>query len=157
MKWADLDITDEVYQDLENLRRSYLGEEMTHNEAIDFLNACHIPGENARIWELCLKYNILFKSGSTRYARYRVSKDMYSMKTLQNLENEYYNGRKPKKDNTPKVTEKETNRTVLTTEYMIKELRKKNIICFKITPNLLKLGKHLSLDFILSNSDAELL
>ena len=165
----DLDITSAVYQQMEELRKSYIGEHMTREQALDLLEAMGLPKESPKLWELCLKYQVLIKKGVARYTRYCVPIDMYSKHTLDKLESEFYNGKRSKKASTSR--EKELGRTKLTPEFcmeylsncdspslvdfFIDQLKKRgNYLVFEVTPNIHKL-KAISLEYLVQCSEAE--
>lgn len=166
----DLDINSSVYQQMEELRRSYIGELMTREQALDLLEAMGLPSESPKLWELCLKYQVLFKKGSTRYTRYCVPIDMYSKHTLDKMENEFYNGKRPIKK-APEQLDKELGRTKLSpkfccdyldkcndpllVDFFIEQLKKRgNFIVFEVTPNIQKL-KAVSLEYLIQCSDCK--
>lgn len=151
----DLDITPAVYQQMEGLRKSYVGEDMKKEEALDLIKAMGLPTDSPKLWGLLFKYQVLTKKGSRRYTKYRVPQDMYSKKTLDKMEYEYYNGRVPKKE--PKVRDSETGRTLLTPEFCINYLKQKGYAIFKLSPNLVKLQKKFTMEFLLESMDAELM
>ena len=166
----DLDITPSVYQQMEELRKSYVGELMTHEQALDLLDAMGLPKESPKLWELCLKYQVLLKKGSTRYTRYCVPIDMYSKHTLDKMESEFYNGKRPVKK-TPTTSDKELGRTKLSPkfcrdyldkcddpliiDFCIEQLKKRgNYVVFEVTPNIQKL-KAISLEYLVQCSDCK--
>lgn len=165
----DLDISPSVYQQMEELRKSYVGELMTRDQALDLLDAMGLPKESPKLWELCLKYQVLLKKGSTRYTRYCVPIDMYSKHTLDKMESEFYNGKRPKK--TPTTSDKELGRTKLSpkfcrdyldkcddpllVDFCIEQLKKRgNYVVFEVTPNIQKL-KAVSLEYLVQCSDCK--
>ena len=166
----DLDITPSVYQQMEELRKSYVGEMMTKEQALDLLDAMGLPKESPKLWELCLKYQVLLKKGTTRYTRYCVPIDMYSKHTLDKMENEFYNGKRPVKQ-APKSNDKELGRTKLSpkfcmdylascddpllVEFCIEQLKRRgNFIVFEVTPNIQKL-KAISLEYLVQCSECK--
>lgn len=165
----DLDITPSVYQQMEELRKSYVGELMTRDQALDLLDAMGLPKESPKLWELCLKYQVLIKGGSRRYMRYHVPIDMYSKHTLDKMENEFYNGKRPTK--APTASDKELGRTKLSPkfcreyldkcddplliDFCIEQLKKRgNYVIFEVTPNIQKL-KAISLEYLVQCSDCK--
>lgn len=162
-------ITPEVYQQMEGLRKSYVGEMMSREQALDLLEAMGLPKESPKLWELCLKYQVLIKHGSTRYTKYHVPIDMYSKHTLDKMEDEYYNGKRP---TTNKPSEdKELGRTKLSpkfcreyldkcddpllVDFCIEQLKKRgNYVIFEVTPNIQKL-KAISLEYLVQCSDCK--
>lgn len=153
----DLDITPAVYQQMEGLRKSYVGEDMKKEDALDLVKAMGLPTDSPKLWGLLFKYQVLVKKGSRRYTKYRVPQDMYSKKTLDKMEYEYYNGRVPKKKKEPKVRDSEVGRTLLTPEFCINYLKQKGYAIFKLSPNLVKLQKKFTMEFLLESMDAELM
>lgn len=166
----ELDITPSVYQQMEELRKSYVGELMTKEQALDLLDAMGLPKESPKLWELCLKYQVLLKKGTTRYTRYCVPIDMYSKHTLDKMENEFYNGKRPVKK-APTTSDKELGRTKLSpkfcmdylascddpllTEFYIEQIKRRgNFIVFEVTPNIQKL-KAISLEYLVQCSDCK--
>lgn len=166
----ELDITPAIYSQMEGLRKSYIGEMMTRDQALDLLEAMGLPKESPKLWELCLKYQVLIKSGSRRYMRYHVPIDMYSKHTLDKMENEFYNGKRSV-NKAPEKLDKELGRTKLSpkfcmdylancndpllTEFYIEQLKKRgNFIVFEVTPNIQKL-KAVSLEYLIQCSDCK--
>lgn len=166
----DLDISPSVYQQMEELRKSYVGEMMTREQALDLLEAMGLPKESPKLWELCLKYQVLLKKGSTRYTRYCVPIDMYSKHTLDKMESEFYNGKRPIKK-APEELDKELGRIKLSpkfcrdyldksddpliVDFCIEQLKKRgNFIVFEVTPNIQKL-KAVSLEYLVQCSDCK--
>lgn len=166
----ELDITPSVYQQMEELRKSYVGELMTHDQALDLLEAMGLPKESPKLWELCLKYQVLLKKGATRHTRYCVPIDMYSKHTLDKMEDEFYNGKRPVKKASEQL-DKELGRTKLSpkfcrdyldkcddpllVDFCIEQLKKRgNYIVFEVTPNIQKL-KAISLEYLVQCSDCK--
>ena len=166
----DLDINSSVYQQMEELRKSYVGELMTRDQALDLLEAMGLPKESPKVWELCLKYQVLLKRGTTRYTRYCVPIDMYSKHTLDKMEDEFYNGKHPVKKVHEKL-DRELGRTKLSpkfcreyldkcddpliVDFCIEQLKKRgNYVIFEVTPNIQKL-KAISLEYLVQCSDCE--
>lgn len=164
----DLDITPAVYSQMEGLRKSYVGEMMTKEQALDLLDAMGLPKESPKLWELCLKYQVLLKKGTTRYTRYCVPIEMYSKHTLDKMESEFYNGKRPK---APEQLDKELGRTKLSpkfcrdyldkcddpliVDFCVEQLKKRgNFIVFEVTPNIQKL-KAVSLEYLVQCSDCK--
>lgn len=165
----ELEITSAIYQQMEELRKSYVGEMMTKEQALDLLEAMGLPKESPKLWELCLKYQVLLKKGATRYTKYCVPIDMYSKHTLDKMENEFYNGKRPvKKEPT---NDKELGRTKLSpkfcrdyldkcddpflVDFCIEQLKKRgNYVIFEVTPNIQKL-KAISLEYLVQCSDCK--
>ena len=163
----DLDITPAIYSQMEGLRKSYVGEMMTKEQALDLLEAMGLPKESPKVWELCLKYQVLIKKGTTRCTRYCVPIDMYSKHTLDKMEDEFYNGKRPTKKAT--IDDKELGRTKLSpkfcreyldkcddpllVDFCIEQLKKRgNYVIFEVTPNIQKL-KAISLEYLVQCSE----
>ena len=154
----ELDITPAIYQQMEGLRKSYVGEEMTKEEVLELIKAMGLPSESPKLWELLLKYQIILKKGSRRYTKYRVPQDMYSKKTLDKLEDDYYNGKRPKKKKVvTKVKDEITGMTRLTPEFCINYLKQRGYAIFKLSPNLVALQKKFTMEFLMETFDAELM
>jgi len=166
----ELSITSTIYQQMEDLRKSYIGEMMTKEQALDLLEAMGLPKESQKVWELCLKYQIFLKKGIARYTRYYVPIDMYSKHTLDKMENEFYNGKCPTKKD-PTTSDKELGRTKLSpkfcreyldkcddpllVDFCIEQLKKRgNYVIFEVTPNIQKL-KAISLEYLVQCSDCK--
>lgn len=163
-------ITPEVYQQMEGLRKSYVGEMMSREQALDLLEAMGLPKESPKLWELCLKYQVLIKQGSTRYTKYHVPIDMYSKHTLDKMEDEYYNGKRPT-EKPSDTKDKELGRIKLSpkfcreyldkcddpllVDFCIEQLKKRgNYVVFEVTPNIQKL-KAVSLEYLVQCSDCK--
>lgn len=153
----DLNITPAIYQQMEGLRKSYIGEDMKKADVVDLISAMGLPTDSPKLWKLLFKYQVLIKKGNRRYTKYRVPQDMYSKKTLDKMEYEYYNGRIPSKKKEPRVKDQETGRTLLTPEFCINYLKQKGYAIFKLSPNLVKLQKKFTMEFLLESMDAELI
>jgi hypothetical protein len=155
---------------MEELRKSYVGELMTREQALDLLEAMGLPKESPKVWELCLKYQVLIKKGTTRYTRYCVPIDMYSKHTLDKMEDEFYNGKRPVKK-APEKLDKELGRTKLSprfcmdyldkcddtsmVDFCIEQLKKRgNYMIFEVTPNIQKLNA-ISLEYLVHCSDCK--
>lgn len=166
----ELDITPAVYSQMEGLRKSYVGEMMTKEQALDLLEAMGLPKESPKLWELCLKYQVLLKKGTTKYTRYCVPIDMYSKHTLDKMEDEFYNGKRPVKK-APEQLDKELGRIKLSpkfcrdyldkcddpliVDFCVEQLKKRgNFIVFEVTPNIQKL-RAVSLEYLVQCSDCK--
>lgn len=152
-------ITPEVFQQMEGLRKSFVGELMTREQALDLIKAMGLPSESPKLWELLLKYQVLIKKGDTRWTRYRVPQDMYAKKTLDKLEDEFYNGKRPKKNKkkeAPRIKDEITGKTILSPEFCINYLKQRGYAIFKLSPNLVALQKKFTMEFLLESMDAEL-
>lgn len=143
-----------TFQEMEGLRKSYMHEKMNRAQAQDLLKAMHLPDESPKLWKLLLKYNVLTQHGSRRYAYYMVPLEMYSMKTLKRLESEFYNGKLPKKAKEP--TPAPEGYTKLDESFCLNYLKQRGYMCFKLTPNLIKLQRTFTPQFLIESCDAEL-
>lgn len=163
----DLDITPAIYQQMEELRKAFLHEFMTKDQALDLIKEMGLPKDSPKVWELLFKYEVLKKTGKARNTKYFVPNEQYSYNTLQRLENEFYNGVKSKKEESK---DKVLGRTKLTPEFcmdylskcdnpsliefFIEELKKRgNYLIFEVTPNIHKL-KAISLEYLVQCSEA---
>lgn len=156
----DVDINPATYSEMEGLRQSYKGEHMNHEQALDLLNAMGLPSESPKLWKLCLKYQVLIQKGSRRYAYYMVPIDPYAMSTLKKLENDFYNGKVPKgnKNIEPKriVKDEITGMTKLSPEFCANYLMRRGYVVFKLSPNLIKLKRMFTLQFLMESMEAEM-
>jgi len=160
-----LEITPAMYQQMEELRKSYLHESMTKEETKEVLTAMGLPISKG-LWALYLKYQIIKQTGKTRYTRYLVATEQYSIHTLQRMQEEYNKGKpsKPSED-------KELGRTKLSpkfcrdyldkcddpllVDFCIEQLKKRgNFLIFEVTPQIYKL-KAVSLEYLIQCSEAE--
>lgn len=164
----DLDITPAVYQQMEELRKAFLHEFMTKDQALDLIEEMGLPKDSPKVWELLFKYEVLKKKGKARNTKYFVSNEQYSYNTLQRLENEFYNGVKSKKE---EPRDKVLGRTKLDPQYCmnylndsndpsivdfcINQLKKRgNYLIFEVTPKIYEL-KAISLEYLVQCSEAE--
>lgn len=165
-----LEIDSAVYQQMEELRKSYLHESMTKEEAKEVLTAMGLPISKG-LWNLYLKYQIIKQTGKTKYTRYLVSTEQYSMHTLERMEEEYNKGKPAKKKVEEAPKDKELGRTKLSpkfcrdyldqcddpllVDFCIEQLKKRgNYMIFEVTPQIYKL-KAVSLEYLIQCSDAE--
>lgn len=165
----ELDITPVVYQQMEELRKSYLHEEMTKEQALELVQAMGLPKDSPKLWDLLFKYDILRKIGKARNMKYLVSIEQYSFKTLQKMECEFYNGVKSEKKS--KAQDKELGRIKLSpkfcrdyldkcddpllVDFCVEQLKKRgNFIIFEVNPNIQKL-KAISLEYLIQCSDCK--
>lgn len=152
----DVDVTQDMYADYERLRRDYVGKKLRKETVETMLELCGL-GKSARVFSLAFKYRILLKGGYGRGTYYMVSKDIVPYSNFTELEKDYYNGRKPEpRKPEAKVEEKETGRVELNEAYCLRYLKERGYMCFKLTPNLLKLEQAFTPQFLLENCDAEL-
>ena len=154
----DVDVNQGVYADYERLRKDYVGKKLRKESVLTILDLCGLPSESPKVFELAMKYEIILKGGRASGTYYMVPKDIVPYARFEGLEKDFYNGRKPKpkKQEAPKVTEKETGRTVLDDDYCLRYLKERGYMCFKLKPNLLKLQQVFTPQFLLENMDAEL-
>jgi hypothetical protein len=153
----DVDVNQAVYADFERLRKDYVGKKLKKESVLTMLDLCGLPSESPKVFELALKYEILLKGGKARGTYYMVPKDIVPYSRFEGLEKDFYNGSKPvSKKQEPAIKEKETGRVVLDEDYCLKYLKERGYMCFKLTPNLLKLQQVFTPQFLLENCDAEL-
>lgn len=155
----DVNVTPVVYQDYERLRKDYAGKRLTRQDASTIIGLCGLPADSPKMFELAMKYEILLKGGKARGTYYTVPKEQVPYARFEGLEHDFYNGSKPKakEPETPKVTERETNRTVLDEDYCLRYLKERGYMCFKLRPNLQKMQQVLTPQFLLENCDAEVM
>ena len=154
----DVDVNQGMYADYERLRKDYVGKKLKKETVLTILDLCGLPSESPKVFKLALEYGILTKGGKASGTYYMVPKDIVPYSRFEGLEKDFYNGKKPepKKQETPKATEKETGRTVLDENYCLRYLKERGYMCFKLRPNLLKLQQVFTPQFLLENCDAEL-
>jgi hypothetical protein len=154
-----LDISSAIYEEMEKLRKSYIGEKMKKEQALYLLKCMGLPHESPKMWELAIKYEFIIQKGSKRYTYYMVPLDPYSYKTLQKLQLEYYNGKLPKKEKEKREKTKDeiTGLTRLTPEFCINFLKTKGYAVFKLSPNLVALQKKFTIEFLMESMNAELM
>jgi len=154
----DVDVNQGMYADYERLRKDYVGKKLKKESVLTMLELIGLPSESPKVFQLVLKYEILTKGGKASGTYYMVPKDIVPYSRFEGLEKDFYNGKKPepKKQEAPKVTEKETGRVVLDEDYCLRYLKARGYMCFKLTPNLLKLQQVFTPQFLLENCDAEL-
>ena len=154
----NVDVNQGMYADYERLRKDYVGKKLKKESVLTMLELIGLPSESPKVFQLVLKYEILTKGGKASGTYYMVPKDIVPYSRFEGLEKDFYNGKKPepKKQEAPKVTEKETGRVVLDEDYCLRYLKARGYMCFKLTPNLLKLQQVFTPQFLLENCDAEL-
>lgn len=157
----DVDVNQGMYADYERLRKDYVGKKLRKETVLTMLDLCGLPSESPKVFRLALKYEILTKGGYGLGTYYMVPKDIVPYARFEGLEKDFYNGKKPepkKQEARPevKIEEKETGRVVLDEDYCLKYLKARGYMCFKLTPNLLKLQQVFTPQFLLENCDAEL-
>lgn len=153
----DVDVNQGMYADYERLRKDYVGKKLRKETVLTILDLCGLPSESPKVFRLALEYGILMKGGYGLGTYYMVPKDIVPYSRFEGLEKDFYNGKKPKpKKQEPKVQERETGRVVLDEDYCLRYLKERGYMCFKLTPNLLKLQQVFTPQFLLENCDAEL-
>lgn len=153
----DVDVNQTVYADYEGLRKENIGKHLSRKEADTLIGLIGLPSDSPKVFNLMLKYELLTRHGKASGTYYMVPKDQPSYSRFEGLEKEFYNGRglpKEKKPEPPK--EKELGRVVLNEEYCLNYLKERGYMCFKLTPNLLKLQQAFTPQFLLENMAAEL-
>ena len=153
----ELDINSVVYQQMEGLRKSYVGDKMNRNEMLEVIKAMGLPWESPKLLKLLFKYGIFVQKGGRRWTYYMVPNDMYSFATLKKLEKEYYNGKIPNKSKAKKVKDEVTGRTALTPEFCINYLKQRGYAIFKLSPDLVRLQKKFTMEFLMETFSAELM
>ncbi|MBP3212635.1 MAG: hypothetical protein J6M41_08755 [Prevotella sp.] len=155
----DVDVNQSVYSDYEGLRKENVGKRLTRKEADTLLDLCGLPSESPKVFALAVKYELLLRHGKTAATYYMVPKEQIPYSRFEGLENDFYNGRLP--DRKPKekkleTTEHETGRVTLDEDYCVNYLKERGYMCFKLTPNLMKMQQVLTPQFLLENMEAEL-
>lgn len=155
----DVDVNQGMYADYERLRKDYVGKKLKKESVLTILELCGLPSKSPKVFSLALQYEILLKGGKARGTYYMVPKDIVPYSRFEGLERDFYNGNKhaKKKSELPKVQEKETGRTVLDENYCLRYLKERGYMCFKLTPNLLKLQQVFTPEFLLENCEAEMM
>ena len=155
----EVDVTQGMYADYERLRKDYVGKKLRKESVLTILDLCGLPSESPKVFELAMKYELLLKGGKARGTYYTVPKEQVPYARFEGLEHDFYNGSKPKakEPETPKVTEREMNRTVLDEDYCLRYLKERGYMCFKLRPNLQKMQQVLTPQFLLENCDAEVM
>lgn len=154
----DVSVSQSMYADYEGLRRDYVGKKLKKDSVMTMLDLCGLPSESPKVFALAMKYELLIKCGKSRGTYYMVPKDIVPYSHFEGLEKEFYNGTSPK----PKVAkpeppkERELSRTVLDEDYCLRYLKERGYMCFKLTPNLIKLQQSFTPEFLLANMDAVL-
>lgn len=151
----ELDVNPSLYAEYEKVRKENLGNHLNRNDmevAIFFIG---LPEKSPKVWQLLLKYELVLRYGKASGTYYTFPKEQPPYSRFQGLENDFYNGIKPKKPQ-PKPVEKETNRVVLDEDYCLRYLKERGYMCFKLTPNLMKLQQIFTPQFLIENCDAEL-
>lgn len=155
----DVDVNQSVYSDYEGLRKENVGKRLTRKEADTLLDLCGLPSESPKVFALAVKYELLLRHGKTAATYYMVPKEQIPYSRFEGLEYDFYNGRLP--DRKPKekkleTTEHETGRVTLDEDYCVNYLKERGYMCFKLTPNLMKMQQVLTPQFLLENMEAEL-
>ena len=153
----DVDVNQGMYADYERLRKDYVGKKLKKESVLTMLELIGLPSESPKVFQLVLKYEILTKGGKASGTYYMVPKDIVPYSRFEGLEKDFYNGKKPEpKKQEPAIKEKETGRVTLDEDYCLRYLKARGYMCFKLTPNLLKLQQVFTPQFLLENCDAEL-
>ena len=153
----DVDVSQSMYADYERLRKDYAGKRLKKESVLTILDLCGLPRESPKVFVLALKYEIILKQGYGRGAYYMVPRDMVPYSSFEKLEKDFYNGRPAREARQEHVsTEKETGRVVLDEDYCVRYLKERGYMCFKLTPDLVKLQKAFTPQFLLENCNAEL-
>lgn len=153
----EVDVNQGMYADYERLRKDYVGKKLRKETVLTILDLIGLPSESPKVFRLALEYGILLKGGYGLGTYYMVPKDIVPYSRFEGLEKDFYNGKKPKpKKQEPKVQERETGRVALDEDYCLRYLKERGYMCFKLTPNLLKLQQVFTPQFLLENCDAEL-
>ena len=152
----DVDVNQSVYADYEGLRKENVGKRLTRKDADALIRLCGLPSDSPKVFQLAVKYELLLRYGKAAGTYYMVPKERVPYSRLEGLENEFYNGRRPKQRKPEKPEDKETGRVALTEEYCVNYLKERGYMCFKLTPNLVKMQQVLSPRFLLDSMEAEL-
>lgn len=154
----DVDVNQAVYSDYEKLRKENVGIRLTRKEADTLIELCGLPAASPKVFSLMVKYELLLRYGKAAGTYYMVPKEQVPYSRLQGLEHDFYNGhaREKTRRDEPKTTERETARVALTEGYCVEYLKERGYMCFKLTPNLLKLQQVFTPQFLLENMEAEL-
>lgn len=159
----DVGVNHGMYADYERLRKDYVGKKLKKEAVLTILDLIGLPSESPKVFQLALKYEILTKGGYGLGTYYMVPKEIVPYSRFQGLEKDFYNGKVPSKEKPKqeartevKVEEKETGRVALDDDYCLRYLKERGYMCFKLTPNLLKLQQAFTPQFLLENMDAEL-
>ena len=156
----DVDVNQGMYADYERLRKDYVGKKLRKETVLTMLELCGLPRESPKVFQLALKYEILLKGGRASGTYYMVPKTQVPYSRFEGLEKDFYNGKTPSrkkpKQEAPRVTEHETGRVLLSEEFCVKYLKERGYMCFKLSPNLLKLQQVFTPEFLLENCSAEL-
>jgi len=153
----DVDVNQSMYADYERLRKDYVGNNLKKVAVLTILDLCGLPAASPKVFRLALKYGIIYKKGKSRDTCYMVPRDMVPYSAFERLEREFYNWKVPDKTRRePVSTEKETGRVVLDEDYCVRYLKERGYMCFKLTPDLVKLQKAFTPQFLLENCNAEL-
>lgn len=153
----DLTINSYIFAQMEGLRKSYVGEKMNREQMLEVIKAMGLPWESPKLLKLLFKYQFFIQKGGKRYAYYIVPTDMYSFGTLKKLEKEYYGGKYPNKKEEKKVKDKVTGKTILTPEFCINYLKQRGYAIFKLSPDLVRLQKKFTMEFLMETFSAELM
>ena len=153
----DVDVNQAVYSDYEGLRKENVGRHLTRKEADTLIALCGLPDGSPKVFFLMLKYELLTRHGKASGTYYTVPKEQPSFSRFESLEKDFYNGQRPKpRKPEPPVKERELGRVALNEDYCLNYLKQRGYMCFKLTPDLLKLQQVFTPQFLLENMEAEL-
>ena len=154
----DVDVNQSVYSEYEGFRKENVGKRLSRKEVDTLIGLIGLPPESPKVFSLMIKYELLYRHGKARSTYYMVPKEMVPFSRFQGLEKDFYNGRLPVKQEQrpPMIMEKETGRVTLDEDYCLNYLKKRGYMCFKLTPDLVKLQQVLTPQFLLENMAAEL-
>lgn len=153
----NVDVNQSVYADYERLRKDYVGKKLSKQGVLTMLDLCGLPSESPKVFALAMEYELILRHGKSRGTYYMVPKDQIPYSRFEGLEKDFYNGcQKSKQPQKPAVTEHETGRTMLDEDFCLRYLKERGYMCFKLTPNLMKLQQSLTPQFLLENMDAVL-
>lgn len=153
----ELEVNSYVFSQMEGLRKSYVGEKMNRIQMLEVIKAMGLPWESPTLLKLLFKYNFFIQKGGRRYAYYVVPSEMYSFGTLKKLEKDYYRGKFPNKTKAKKVKDEVTGKTILTPEFCINYLKQRGYAVFKLSPDLIRLQKKFTMEFLMETFSAELM
>ena len=125
--------------DLEKLRKSSEHKDFNRTEIIDKINnSTSITMDNA-LWNLMLSFGIILKFGKARGTKYHFTKDMVSLKTLENLRNKYDERLKHTRKDLLSIPKDKETRIPLNEDFCINYLKERGYVIGKIKPNMQKI------------------
>ena len=152
----DVDVNQVVYSDYEGLRKKNVGRRLSRREACTLIELCGLPGDSPKVFSLMVKYELLLRHGKAAGTYYMVPKDQPPYSRFEGMEKEFYNGRTPTRKNPEPPKDKEIGRVALNEDYCLNYLKERGYMCFRLTPNLMKLQQIFTPQFLLECMDAEL-